>query len=70
MSGIGDSDMDSFLIRDVFAAAALTGILAGRLVEGRKSDKLPPTHPDFLDVSDCALFAYRMADAMIAQRTK
>lgn len=43
-------------LRDGFAAAALTGLLAGR------------KQPDEFDPAGAAVFAYHFADAMLLQR--
>lgn len=55
--------MNEETLRDIFAAHALQGILAGGF-----ADTIP--HDDVGGGSDAAFFAYNYADAMLAARKR
>lgn len=61
-SPVGNGQADGMSLRDYFAAKAMQGILAGVLADGSRFDTDGASH--------AADAAYKVADAMLAERAK
>ena len=62
------SDADGMTLRDYFAAKAMQSVLHGARMPGIDADPLPPEVSQAL--AAIAKVSYRVADAMLAERSK
>jgi hypothetical protein len=60
------SNYEGMYLRDYFAAAALQGMWSGGFIRAKPSE--PKEYPPIAEYEDIARWAYKQADAMLAER--